>query len=615
MRLIISWLLLCITLPAWASQYYVVVGSFTREQAAQAHIQKLSSSLQPISIVTANRDAETLYRVVSGPFDNSFAAEQSQIDLIQAGFKEAWVYAASTDQGVSSTESTVASKPQAPSGAEHAQEKKLPLMVSQQREVTITTFAYETPVLQSEIAAILETKTHIPLTSAQILATRELINQLYVEYGYVNSGMVIPDQQIKEGVLNLDFISGEVSALDINSRLSQHYVQSRLNITEPFNLLALQQSLKALEQDPMVTRIDAEVTPGINPGEAALNLEVETVSRFEIFASAANDRSPSIGSENGEIGVTARNLSGWGETLRLSSSITEGLDAQSAHFHIPLSARGASASLSYALSDSSVIEEPFADIDVESQTESFSLKLTVPILARLTSHLDAHLTLEVRRNDTELLGQQFSFSEGAVNGESKVAPVRLGLSYLKQNLDNALAAQFSLSRGTSRFDATDAGGNVTARFTSYLAQVQYSRRISDRTHFTLRALTQYASDPLLSVEKFALGGLGSVRGYRQNQVVRDNARLASAELHYKFELPIDLSLVTFAEWGEGENHDDASLTGSEDLASFGLGLILNDWHGLSAELYVAHGFDDFNTTEYDLQDDGIHFRLGYRYAF
>ncbi len=377
----------------------------------------------------------------------------------------------------------------------------------------------------------------------------------------------------------------------------------------------LQQSLKALEQETQITRLDAKVSPGVKPGEANLALKVDTTETFAVSLEAANNRSPSVGSENGTLNFSSRNLTGWGETIRLGSSITQGLDSDQASLHVPITSSGASLELKYQQSNSSVIEEPFDDIDVDSETESLSLVVNLPVFRSLSTKLDAHLTLEARRNQTDLLGQPFSFSEGAINGESRVAPIRLAISYINQQMDRSLAARLSVSRGTSNFDASDAPDTANGIFTSYLAQVQYSQLLTERTHFTLRALAQYASDPLLSVEKFALGGLGSVRGYRKNQVVRDNAYLASAEWHYRFDIPVKLTFLLFAEWGNGENHDDSSLTGDEDLSSIGFGLTLADWHGISAELYFAHGFDDFTAREHDLQDDGIHFRLGYRYEF
>lgn len=600
-------LLLAGTANAFADDYYVILGSFSNPTTAEQTLADLQPKIGELTIIESPPAPEVLYRIALGPFQSSYKAEQAQLNLIQAGLSEAWTY-------------TRASTATAPVVATRIDTRgvataKVTDRVSLKHAARIDEFVYESPVLKDEIEQIVRHREQQILTSTEILATKEEINQLFVSRGYVNSGMIVPDQEITDGSLQLDFIAGSVTDLTIESDLRQGYIEDRLDITEPFNLFALQQSLRLLEQDPQVARIDAEVLPGVNPGDASIKLSVDTVSRAEISFLAANNRSPSIGAENAEAGFTLRNLTGWGETYQLTSSVTEGLDAQSAYFHLPLSARGASLELKYALSDSSVIEEPFNDIDVDSETESASLVLNYPIYRSLTTQIDGHLTVEARRNETRLLGQRFSFSEGAINGESKVAPVRFAVSYLRQNPNDSLAARISISRGTSNFDASDAPDQANGIFTSNLAQIQYSRRLSERSHFTLKALSQHASDPLLSVEKFALGGLGSVRGYRQNQVVRDNALLTAAEYHYKLNLPIHLTLVTFAEWGEGENHDDASLAGSEDLGSIGVGLMLVNWHGVTAELYLARAFDDFEATEHDLQDDGVHFRLEYRYAF
>ena len=262
-----------------------------------------------------------------------------------------------------------------------------------------------------------------------------------------------------------------------------------------------------------------------------------------------------------------------------------------------------------------MIEEPFNEIDVESETESLGLQLNWPILKTLSSELSLQLSFDVRRNQTSLLGQPFSFSEGAINGESKVAPLRVAVSYTEQNINDSLAARFSISRGTSKFDATEGSDVTDGQFTSYLAQVQYSKLLAKKFHITAKALAQHAADPLLSIEKYALGGIETIRGYRQNQVVRDNAYLASLEVHYRPELPIWIDLIGFLDWGRGENHKDSTSIGHSDLASVGVGVVVKHSQRFSFELYLAHGFDDFKASEYDLQDDGVHFRLGYRHAF
>ena len=63
------------------------------------------------------------------------------------------------------------------------------------------------------------------------------------------------------------------------------------------------------------------------------------------------------------------------------------------------------------------------------------------------------------------------------------------------------------------------------------------------SHLILRASTQLASDALLAMEKFVVGGHATVRGYRENQFVRDNGFAASAELRF----PLFVDLGTSAE--------------------------------------------------------------------
>lgn len=622
---------LVLTTPAFADDYYVVTGSFETETGAQEQLAEVTAffnqgtvnklnvnqgTINKLNVIKANTEiaattvqSEQRFRVRIGPFNNAASAEQAQRYAIQQGFPEAWTYA---DNSSEQTEPTLLARQPASSQRTSAPVNK---PISRQSSVEISRFVYDAPALESEIAALLLAVTGKQVETSALLATKDSINQLYVANGFVNTGVVIPDQQILNGELKLDFIGGEITDLQISSRLRQKYIKSRLDISEPFNLVQLQHSLKLLEQDPLVSRIDARVAPGASPGEAMLALDVETKPRFSLGFNVANDRSPAIGSENATLTLRASNLSGWGETYQIGSSVTEGLDAHNATIFLPLTSGGTSLQIQYALSDSSVIEEPFNDIGVESETESLSVMLNLPVRKTLASELSLQVTFEARRNQTSLLGQPFSFSEGAIEGESRVAPMRIAISYTEQNINDSLAARFSVSRGTLKFDATNSSDLPDGQFTSYLAQVQYSKLLADRFHITARALAQHAADPLLSIEKYALGGINTIRGYRQNQVVRDNAYLASLEAHYRPNFPVWIDLIAFADWGRGENHDDSAASGKSDLASIGVGLVVKHWQRLSLELYLAHGFHDFAASEYDLQDDGVHIRLGYHHEF
>ena len=493
--------------------------------------------------------------------------------------------------------------------------QKMASNISRLSSVTIKQINLSSSVLQDEIDKLLTPFENKEVAVEQLLALKDEINQLFALKGYINSGVQIPDQKIEGGKLEFKLIEGRISNLNITSKLSNSYIKKRLKLNSPFNLNELQSSLKLLEQNPFVQRIDANISPGMQLGSADFSLSVETKPRYSLSLNVANDRSPSVGSENAQLSFKSNNLTGWGDQLSLSSSITEGLESQNIHVTMPFNRFDHSISLFYASSDSSVIEEPFASIDVESETKSFGLSVDFPIFKTLKKTIALHLNVEMLKNQTSLLGQAFSFSEGAINGESRVNPVRAAISYASQSSNKSFAGRFSVSHGSHHFDATQNDDQADANFTSYLLQLQYSRQITDRFHITARVLSQYASDPLLSIEKFSLGGLNSVRGYRQNQIVRDKANLVSIEGRYRLKTNHHIEVIGFFDWGRGENHGDALIQGKKDISSVGLGINYISAWGLSLELYLAHAFKDVPVDKRDLQDDGVHFQVRYEYVF
>ena len=63
-----------------------------------------------------------------------------------------------------------------------------------------------------------------------------------------------------------------------------------------------------------------------------------------------------------------------------------------------------------------------------------------------------------------------------------------------------------------------------------MGQAQWARRLGVLdTELIARTDLQLAKEALLPLEQIAVGGRFSVRGYRENQLVRDNGWLASVE--------------------------------------------------------------------------------------
>jgi hemolysin activation/secretion protein len=191
--------------------------------------------------------------------------------------------------------------------------------------------------------------------------------------------------------------------------------------------------------------------------------------------------------------------------------------------------------------------------------------------------------------------------------------LRLSGQFIDRNTKHVFAARVTLNVGLDVLDATRNATGPDGRFVSVIGQVQYLRRLwNTHNELLLRVAGQYTEDPLLSLEQLAIGGAATVRGYRENTMIRDKGVITTAEFHIpiwldRAERPI-LQLIPFADWGYGRNNDNLA-TQFDDIGSLGVGLIFSPHKNITASLYWGHPLRRIRYPNHDLQDDGIHFRL------
>lgn len=170
--------------------------------------------------------------------------------------------------------------------------------------------------------------------------------------------------------------------------------------------------------------------------------------------------------------------------------------------------------------------------------------------------------------------------------------------------------------------ATVSGGDEPdGQYIAWLGQFQVAQLFDNDFELLLRADAQLADDKLLPIEKFGVGGALSVRGYRENQLVRGNGAVASAELPIPLGFESDQTwlsgwqFATFFDWGASWNKGNEDV-GRTTISSAGLGLRWDPTRKLQAEIYWAHPFKNLHTEgqDSDLQDDGITFYLSYDFS-
>ena len=480
-------------------------------------------------------------------------------------------------------------------------------------------FVGNTVFSNEDLATLTASFTGRVISSDELLGARDRITLQYIENGYINSGTVVPDQQVVDGVITLQIIEGELTALAItgNDRLRDDYIgrRVRLGAAVPLNVRRLQERMQILQENPLINRINAALAPGNRPGESELSVAVEESRPYQLRLIADNHRSPSVGAEQATLVGEHLNLTGRGDLLRGSASLTEGLESIFAEYRIPVTAHDTELGFYFEMTDSDVIEAPFDALDIKSDSKTLGLSLRHPVYRVPGEEFGIGVVFERKWSETELLGSKFSFAEGVVNGESDVSVLRLTQDWLRRSRNRVLAARSAFSFGLDILGATDNGVKPDGEFFHWLGQFQWAERLGNTSsELIFRADAQLTNDPLLPMEKFVVGGVDTVRGYRENQLVRDSGVVGSLELRVPL-LPkqtgdLRLRMAPFVDAGRSWN--DRSTSGTKNITSAGLGLLL-DYRQVSARVYWAHAFDDAgngNSTS-DLQDDGVHFSVSF----
>lgn len=476
------------------------------------------------------------------------------------------------------------------------------------------------------------------LTLEQLEQVRVAVTLHYVEAGYINSGAVIDDQPINPdpsagNEIVVQVVEGRLSEVKLVREgtlrwLRDRYVLDRIRraASAPLDVNRLRDGLELLRQDPRLKRINAELRPGEQPGQANLDVTVEEANPFHLGLLFSNRRPPSVGAERFELLASMDNLLGFGDSVALRYGINQGdlddwqwagLDDFDLDYTIPITPADTTITFSLSRSDSTLVEQPFDELDLDTESTRVGVTVRHPVYRTPTSELALFLGVTAQRTETRLLGERIDLSPGSVEGESNVTAVRFGQEYFARSTTEALSLRSTFSFGVDAFESTINAGDVAdSQFVSWLAQAQYVRRLGQgHAQLILRASAQLTPDSLLGPEQFAIGGVDTVRGYRENTVVRDNGLSGTVELRLPLirrrgdDAPI-LTFAPFVDAGYGFNRDQRP-TG-EYLVSVGAGLIFTPIDQFNARVYYGRRLNDVSDDSGNLQDLGIHFAVEYR---
>lgn len=474
-----------------------------------------------------------------------------------------------------------------------------------------------------------------PVTLAELDRVSAAIVEAYRRAGRPLVDVLIPEQDITSGTVQvavLEFRLGEVRA-EGNAFTSDERLVAEIR-SEPGQLIEtgkLVDDIKWLNRSPF-RQVRLVLERGDTFGQTDIILQTSDQRPWRVYAGADNTGSRTTGWERFFAGFNLGDLFGLNHTFAYqattdSDMFTDGAlphgissddpryFAHSFSYTAPLPWRHEASVFGYY---SEVHPDFGTPLTSEGRSWQVSGRYAIPLPSIWDITHEMVLGGDFKRTNNDL-----AFGGTAVSSSSTdVVQAVLGWTGDRSDSSGTMgvnAKVFVSPGGLSAFnDSRDyqpsatSAGRAGARAGYAYATLDLTRvqRLSGGFWMKGRLTGQVSSTNLLPSEQFALGGAGTVRGFRESEVLGDHGYLTSLELHAPLQTPLsslgaedELDIYAFLDHGKaflqhampGENKH-ASLT------SAGIGLLYG-WRE-HANIQASYG-KQLSGAGIDPEDDGV----------
>lgn len=407
-----------------------------------------------------------------------------------------------------------------------------------------------TSALPSEVRATIDGAVSTMLGGARparvLCDIRDRANVALSEAGYV-AVVQVPENALQAGVLRLNVTLARVVAVDVigTEDAAVRAVGARLKELQPFNEREAEALLLNASDGPgLKLRLALKAAPGGAPGDVTAVLTVDRV-RAAYSINAQNYGSKEVGRESVSVQGEWYGLTGRGDRTSLGLFTTGDLQEQRLirvghDFAVGAGGLRFGAAYAYALTEPSISQGGVA-LDVESRSSLGSVFVAFPFVRSLDRNLGTVLSLEAVDQKTRVIDIPVT------RDKISVVSLRLDADRSERVLDRLPSWRFAggveLRKGLDAFGAMQKGeadgtalpsrpeGDPEALVLKAEASGAFRRTLGDgyTAGLAVDARGQYADDPLVQFEEFAVGNYTIGRGYDPGVTSGDRALGAQFE--------------------------------------------------------------------------------------
>ena len=401
-----------------------------------------------------------------------------------------------------------------------------------------------------------------------IYAIVDKINALYNDKGYVTCRAFLPPQTITDGTVKLLLVEGRTGSTIVNNNkyTKTKYITNRMHLAkgEIANIKRLNKDL-LLFNATNSTQLRIMMKAGAEPGTTDYEITAYEPKRDTWTIFEDNAGSDTSGQYRTGLFFNTKSLSGNCDALSLGTVISEGTKAANVMYSRSLGRSGTKMNLVYSTNAVEVVKGDYEDM-IKGHANSYAIGFTQPIVVNETTRTELSLDYNRQNSKTDFMpaGTRFNIVDDSVQDFS------LGFAMTNYGASHVFYQKHSYVRGYSE-STPDMSVQNSQNFGFYKFNAMYQKLYKAGQMWSLRADAQWSgSEGMVSSRQFYMGGMYSVRGYKENYLGGDSGFTFSAE----YAVPVinkNTSAFTFFDYGHvygnGQSDDQHNV-----LSSVGLGI-------------------------------------------
>lgn len=437
---------------------------------------------------------------------------------------------------------------------------------------------------QAEVQKALDPFQGKEMTLQGLKGVADALTLLYQKKGFMTVRVLVPQQTVgTDGVVKLHVVQNKMGRFKVSG--NKHY-------STPFLRWYFEDALK--DEYPQREKFERAVLllnefsglkastvlePGETPDTVDVTLAVEDRNPLRFSVDYNNYGSHFNGYNRPGAGVRWGNLTGNGDELIMHGFQTlasKGSLVGTFGYGIPVSDEGTRLTAFYSNAAFGVGQELEA-LDIRGKANVFGLMVLHPFIRRPGCNVDFQGGFVFQDIHNSLLGVQTSrdYLRELVVGATTDWTDQNGRWYAGLHMIQDFGP---LVWGMNAGDVQSSRG-VGGGFNKWTADLARVQRLSSRSMLILRGSSQAGFSALPTAEQYALGGVDSVRGYRQASYLGDGGYNLSAEFRLSpLEDPDLFQVTAFVDYGHAYLvHPAPGEISPLDAAGAGIGFRVTPW--------------------------------------